>query len=465
MKLGLGARLALWFALLAAVTALVTVGVSSYSTNRRVNDDIDRFLIDRASDIAEGRRGDRPRRGDGGRGRSSDLADATEQIDEVLDLVESDAEVQILDKEGDVVISAGATLPFADVDRLFLDDGRRPLLRTVTIDGEDYRMITGHIDGGGVVQVARSLSSSTSLLRALRTRLILMGILMSGLAGLVGSAIASRTTRPLRRLTRSVESIAATQDLSTRVALDRNDEIGRLSEEFDGLLRTLDTSRNQQQQLVQDAAHELRTPLTSVRANIDFLERAEDADPETRKAVLSSIKAELAELGEVLAEVVDLATESRGQASFGVVDLSLVAESAMAQFALRSDRPVVRDLHSSLVHGDEAALLRAVSNLIGNADKYSPDGLPITIGVKQGTFWVSDQGPGIEPSERERVFDRFHRLDRDRSAPGSGLGLAIVAKTAAEHGGRAWADESQWGGAKVAFTLPEINSTPSQVQT
>jgi len=453
MKVGLGTRLALWFAFLAALTALVTAAVSSYSTNQRINDDIDQFLVDRAAEIAEGRRSDRPRRGQIGRNRSSDFDTANEQINEVLDLVDSDAEVQILDRSGGVLISAGASLPFAEVDERFLERSEVPLLRTVTIGDEQYRMITSHVEDGGLVQVARSLSSSSALLRALRTRLILVGIVMSGVAGLVGSMIASRTTQPLRRLTRSVESIAATQDLSARVALDRNDEIGRLSERFDEVLRTLDSSRDQQQQLIQDAAHELRTPLTSVRANIDFLARAHDADVDTRDAVLASIRAELAELGEVLAEVVDLATESRGEASFGEVDLSLVAESAMAQFALRSNRPVVRELASSVVQGDEGALLRAASNLISNADKYSPEGLPITVGVSAGSFWVSDQGPGIQPRERERVFDRFHRLDRDRSAAGSGLGLAIVAKIANEHGGNAWASESPSGGAKVGFTL------------
>jgi two-component system sensor histidine kinase MprB len=101
---------------------------------------------------------------------------------------------------------------------------------------------------------------------------------------------------------------------------------------------------------------------------------------------------------------------------------------------LRSARPVVRKLTPCLVAGDHGALVRATQNLIGNADKYSPEGLPITVSVLNGSLFVSDEGPGIDVGDQDRIFDRFYRSDRDRSAPGSGLGLAIVAKAAAEVG-------------------------------
>ena len=473
MRAGLGARLALAFALLAALTALVTAGVSAYSTSRQVNADVDDFLETRSLDIAEGRRADtgrpfpgrqppraenRPQnnnennpRNEGANGPDDE---AEEVIAEVLSIVDSDAEVQILDRDGNTILSAGVTLPIDAKDVALLEVRKAPVLRTISIGGEDYRMLTRHIEGGGVVQVAKSLSTTNALLGELRTELLIVAVVMSALAALVGWGIAQRTTRPLRRLTTAVEGVAATEDLTTPVALDRSDEIGRLSEEFDALLKTLGASRDQQQRLVQDAAHELRTPLTSVRANIDFLERASDLDPVERQSALRSIKAELGELSTVLAEVVDLATESQGSASFEVIDLAGVAEAALAQFELRSARPVVRELFPCDVLGDRAALVRAAQNLIGNADKYSPDDLPITVTVRDGALWVSDQGPGIDPSDRERIFDRFYRSDRDRSAPGSGLGLAIVAKAATEHGGTVFAREAAGGGAEVGFRLP-----------
>lgn len=452
MRRGLGARLAIAFALLAALTALVTAGVSTYSTSRQVNGDVDRFLADRSLDIAEGRRA----RGNNEPSRNSA---ARELAGDLRALVDSDAEVRIIGRDGRILVASGAALPFEEVDERFLDRRAPVLLRTVEIDGESYRMATRHFEGGGAVQVARSLTTTNALLGELRTELLLVGLLMSGVAGLVGWQIARQTTKPLRRLTESVEAVGITEDLSTPLTLDRDDEIGRLSEEFDSLLKTLSASRDQQQRLIQDAAHELRTPLTSVRANVSFLEHARDLPEQDRSAALTSIKAELAELSEVLAEVVELATESRGAATFEDLDLASVAEAALAQFELRSARPVIRQLTPARVRGHHDALVRATQNLIANADKYSPEGSPVTVIVKGGSLWVEDHGPGIPPEDRTRIFDRFYRVDRDRSAPGSGLGLAIVSKTAQEHGGTVWAREADSGGAAIGYTLPTTSAS------
>ena len=444
-RLGLGARLAIGFAVLAAVTALVTALVSASSTSRQVTGDIDRFLEERSLDIAEGRRADLGlgpgRRDRNGRGQQ--------------ELVDSDAEVQVLDRVGGIVsATAGVELPVTETDLGLLRRGEDAPLRTIEIEGEAFRIITRHIDGGGAVQVARSLASTDALLGNLRRQVLLLGVLMSGVAALVGWGVAQGTTRPLRRLTKRVEHVATTEDLSTSVALDRTDEIGRLSQEFDSLLKNLNSSQEQQRRLIQDAAHELRTPLTSVRANIDFLEHAPDLHPDERQATLSSVKAELSELSAVLAEVVELAIEPPSSASFEQVDLAAVAEAALAQFELRSSRPVNRDLSPSIVAGDSAALVRAAANLLANADKYTEPDLPVTVAVRDGSLWVADHGPGISEEDREHVFDRFYRADRDRSAPGSGLGLAIVAKAAQDHGGEPWVRETPGGGATVGFTIP-----------
>lgn len=463
MQLGLGARLALIFGGLAALTALITAGVSAYTTSSEINAGVDSFLRVRSAEVAEGSRSvlrEPPERGrgSGGRGDGRNNNNNDDELDDSIEAVaDLDAQVQVLAPDGSVLGGAGRGLPVEQQD-LALLDRRGFMIRTIQIDDQSYRMITRHIEGGGVVQVARSLATTEALLSNVRTETVTVGAIMSALAAAVGWGIAQRTTRPLRKLTSSVEEVAATEDLATPVTLDRSDEIGRLSEEFDRLLKTLGASRDQQQRLVQDAAHELRTPLTSVRANIDFLERAADLDPADRQSTLASIKAELAELSSILAEVVELATESRGEAGFDAVDLAAVADSALAQFALRSDRPVVRELEPTVVFGDSAALERAAKNLIENADKYSPAGLAITVRVSDGSLAVADQGPGIALEDRERIFDRFYRSDRDRSAPGSGLGLAIVAKAANEHGGSVWAREATGGGAEVGFTVPELGS-------
>ncbi|MEM7095924.1 MAG: HAMP domain-containing sensor histidine kinase [Actinomycetota bacterium] len=499
MRLGLGARLALAFAVLAAITALVTAGVASASTNRRVKDDVDKFLEDRSEDIAEGRRRPEPPRSrnngnnnsgnnnseNSGNGNSRDNSgttdiglglgsgnnrperpDAPERPavaaagdESVLRAVEADAVVQIFDRTGTVIANtANVPLPITDADMSFTSDPAPPLLRTEVIDGVEYRVITRHISGGGAVQVAQDISNTNALLGEIRSEVIYVGIGMSAIAGLVGWGIASGTTRPLRRLTRSVREVGETQDLGRSVSLNRRDEIGDLSKSFDELLHSLASSRDQQQQLVQDAAHELRTPLTSVRANIDFLQRATDVDPETRTEMLTSIRSEVGELSDLLAEVVELATESRDRATFEPVDLVTAAESALAQFELRSARPVQRDMESSPVHGDLTMLARAIGNLIGNADKYTPDaGAPIRVHVSGGTVVIADRGPGIPATDHQHIFERFWRADEARSASGSGLGLAIVKKVVDDHGGTVFVRDRSGGGSEIGFVLPTLD--------
>jgi two-component system sensor histidine kinase MprB len=108
-------------------------------------------------------------------------------------------------------------------------------------------------------------------------------------------------------------------------------------------------------------------------------------------------------------------------------------------------------------------ITRAVSNLLDNADKFSPAGLPISVEVLGSTVTVADRGPGIPTDERTRVFDRFYRADTARTLPGSGLGLAIVHQVVTEHGGTVAVDEAPGGGAR--FTLhfpPTLQPDPSR---
>ncbi len=181
-----------------------------YSTSRQVNADIDSFLKVRSLDVAEGRRADisleSPVTG-WGKAIASDLprpadAAAEDVIDDIRSLVDSDAEVQLLNADGNIIVTAGVALPVEKVDEKFLNRFEPLLLRTIEVDGEEYRMITRHVEGGGAVQVAQSLSTTNALLGDLRSELLLVGVGMSVLAALLGWGIAQTATRPLRRLSR-----------------------------------------------------------------------------------------------------------------------------------------------------------------------------------------------------------------------------------------------------------------------
>ena len=303
--------------------------------------------------------------------------------------------------------------------------------------------------------MARSVEEASRVLSSLRNRVVAIGLVMSALAAAVGFLVARQTTRPLRRLAATASTVADTHDLTTPIEVDRTDEVGALARSFKEMLDALAASREQQHRLVHDAGHELRTPLTSLRANVALLERADRLDPEDRAEVLASVKAELGELNELFSELIELATDNQHADPFVRLELGAVAERAVDRLRRRTDRPVTVHADTSIVQGDASLLERAVANLLGNAHKFSPPGTPIEVVVDQGRVAVRDHGPGIDPADRERVFDRFHRADATRSMPGSGLGLAIVDQIVRTHGGTVWAtDSASAPGAEVGFALP-----------
>ena len=476
MRWGLAARLALVMACLVAATSLLTTAAGVVSATGEINSDLDRFLRERADEIVSGQRiGTRDSDGrDGRRGRgqnndngnddngddddraNDDGGDVEAEIDDgaLLSAVDADAIVQTLDENGEVISAVGGTLPVDRTDIELAESPGSTVIRTVSSGQVEYRLITIHIESGGAIQVARDLKGTNDLLGGIRNRMVIIGLVLSVLAAFAGWSLARSTTNPLRRLTESVEAVAETGDLSLSVGSERTDEIGRLADEFDRMLQALHVSQEQQRRLVQDAAHELRTPLTSIHANIEFLSRAPDLDSGARDELLVSVRSELHQLSALFTEIIELATDARDTQAHHELDLARVVEAAVRAFEARSATPVALQISPTTVMGDPAGLERAVANLLGNADKYGPEGESIVVTVADGTVQVTDRGPGIPAEERERVFDRFYRSDAARSQPGSGLGLAIVKKIVEDHGGRPWINDAPGGGTAAGFTLP-----------
>ena len=126
------------------------------------------------------------------------------------------------------------------------------------------------------------------------------------------------------------------------------------------------------------------------------------------------------------------------------------------RFQDRTGRHVTINATPTRVMGDAASLDRAITNLLSNADKYSPKDGAVSVDVAQGSVFVNDAGPGIPEADREHVFLRFYRRDNDRSTPGTGLGLSIVSTIVDHHGGTVDLSDSPLGGARIGFVLPEI---------
>ncbi|RAY14952.1 two-component sensor histidine kinase [Actinomadura craniellae] len=300
-------------------------------------------------------------------------------------------------------------------------------------------------------QLHRSLDSLALLLAALA------GLCVTG-AAVIGLLLGRAALRPIDRLTRVVEHIARTEDLRIRIPDSGDDEIARLSRSFNTMTVALAAARDRQQQLIIDAGHELRTPLTSLRGNIDLLLRADQEGrslpAHTRATLLGDLKAQMLELTSLVDDLLELAPP--GDPPPGdTVALHEVTRTALARARLRG--PGLRfeqQLRPWYVHGDTAALERAVLNLLDNAIKFSPPGGTVTTRLSDGELTITDQGPGIADEDLPHVFDRFWRSPSARSLPGSGLGLSIVARAAHDTGGTIRLARPPDGGTTAHLSIP-----------
>lgn len=342
-------------------------------------------------------------------------------------------------------------------------------------NGEPIRILTQSLGSSrGAVQAVRSLEETERVLSALRSRILVVALAVAAASGLVGWVIARQVTGRLVMVTDAAERVASTGALDVEVPVEGSDEAARLGGAFNEMMAALSQSRADQQRLVQDAGHELRTPMTSLRTNLYNLRSFDSMDAGTRAVVLSDLASETEELSHLIDEVVEVATDRRGDEPWVEVDMTEVTRRVAERTALRLDRTVEVDvIGEPLVLGRREALARAVRNLVENACKFDPEESTVEVVVRalpaddanvsgSSVRWnqasvqveVLDRGPGIAEADLTHVFERFYRSDEARSAPGSGLGLAIVAEVVAAHGGICWASNRPEGGAAVCFRVP-----------
>lgn len=371
---------------------------------------------------------------------------------------------QVITSTGSVLSTdATAALPVDSAVRAVARGELDLLFQDVTIRDTHARMLTIRDPIGGAIQIVRPLSEVDDTLG--RLRWILLGVCLGGLAvgGGLGLAVSRATVRPVARLTETAEQVTETGDLGHRIEQHGEDELGRLARSFNRMLGALEASRDAQRSLVADASHELRTPLTSARANIELLQRAHDLPEAERAKALGDVREQLEELTVLVGDLVDLA-RPREQLVEEPEDLALDGLVAEAVARAQRNAPHVRfalDRSPGLVRGSRTRLSRAVSNLLDNAAKFSPDGGDVEVVVRDGTVTVRDHGPGLAPADLPHVFDRFWRSSSARGLPGSGLGLAIVRHVAEGHGGRVDASNAPGGGALLTLTLPPADGDPA----
>ena len=347
----------------------------------------------------------------------------------------------------------GGTLPVSDRAWAVARGQGEILFETVRVGGEPVRVLTVPIRGGAA-QFGRLTAETEQALARLRGQLAVGGLGGVLLAALLGLAVARRAVRPVDELTQLAEEVAATRDLSRRIARDGDDELGRLARTFNGMLANLEQARHAQEQLVADASHELRTPLTSLRTNVEVLMQVERLDANARRELLDDVVAQLDEFGRLVSGLVELARGAQPPRAATAVRLDQLVSRVADSVRARPGAPdVALDLRPSVVLAEEDRLERAVANLLDNAVKYGGGG-PVQVAVADGAVTVRDHGPGIAQEHLPHVFDRFYRAPDARSAPGSGLGLSIVRQVADAHGGAVTAENAEGGGMRFTLRLP-----------
>ena len=336
---------------------------------------------------------------------------------------------------------------------------RQPFYATAESGDVRVRVYVTPFGSSVALELARSLEDVDGALAETRVRLIEIALAGVLVAAALGALVARAVLAPVARLGETVEEVTRTRDLTRRVGARANDELGRLARSFDGMLAALEMSLRSQRQLVADASHELRTPLTSLRTNLELLERGQPTDEDDRTQLLHDLVAQMERLSTLVADLIDLARDE--EAPLPIEDVRLDEIAAEAADAVRFRYPKVRvvvEATESSVRGVRSRILRAVTNLVDNAAKWSPAGATVEVSVRSGEVSVRDHGPGIALEDRPRVFDRFWRAASARHMPGSGLGLSIVKQVAEAHGGSVTFEDPPDGGARFRLRLSGVRA-------
>ena len=338
------------------------------------------------------------------------------------------------------------------------------LTRTVELPGA----------GEAAIRVGKSLGPIEDALEELRGTFLRLGVLALLASAALAWFLASRLTRPLRRLTELSGEVGG-DDLVARMPLDEagSDELRTLAVSFNQMLDRLEDAFDRQKEFVADASHDLRTPLTIVRGQLDVLAKNPDPGAAEVSRVTAAVQEAVARMEILVDDLLLLARSDSGHRRFEIqrVGLAPLLEAEReGRVDSERDRIRVGAVTDREIEFDPEAVSRAVSNLVENGLRYSgPEGrveLAASAAGEGVLITVDDDGPGVPEAERERIFDRFTRLDEARSSQtgGSGLGLAIVKSLVESGGGSVSCSDSPLGGARFSIWLPDRapGHTPGQ---
>ncbi len=333
-------------------------------------------------------------------------------------------------------------------------------------------------DGSAIGSVLVWVLGSETLLRSTDEEfrdnsyqaMVFATVLAIVLAACIGFLFARALVSPINRMTRTAKAIKE-GDLTARTDLHGEDEIARLGETFDAMADSIERDRELERRLTTDVAHELRTPLMAIQSTVEaMVDGVFEADEERLETVNSEVQ-RLSRLVDAILKLSRLENRSTPLKK-EVVDVGELIAGIVATheaFVADSNLTLKYEMEPGVrVLGDADMIRQATANLISNAVRYTPEGGHITVRVKRGDIMASiavqDTGIGLTPEEAKMVFSRFWRADsgRTRESGGLGIGLSVVKEIVERHSGWVQVEGKQGEGACFTIHIPLYEEHPSQ---
>jgi heavy metal sensor kinase len=357
--------------------------------------------------------------------------------------------------------------------RLVPRPGEEPALLRSLARGRTIEVAALELGDGRVVRVGRDAGDIVASLARFRSIVLTASLPLALLAFAAGLFLASRSLAPIARHVAAIRSIIDTGRLSLRLETrGSGDELDQLISIFNRMLERIEALVQGMRDALDNAAHDLRTPVTRLRNQAELAMQALSPAEATRgkrageaaRGALEECVRQSEELLNMITALLDIAEAEQGalrlnRAALDLGDLvadmadlySYAAEDKLLKIQAKSE-PGVR------VEADATRLRQALANLLDNAVKYTPAGGRISIALRRdgpvALLLVTDTGPGIDPAELPRIWDRLYRGDRSRGEPGLGLGLSLVKAIVEAHGGSVAAESEPGRGSTFRVTLP-----------
>lgn len=452
------ARLLGWFVVFLALGTIVSVLVVRQILLHRLEERIDRELVQEVRELRFLARGNDPETGEPFRGRASRIFEVFLERN-----IPARNEAVITFLDGEPYLRSRQVVPYRLDQDLELQQRWSSLSRTDrdsaetpvgTVEFLAVPLLANQGETSGVFVVAFFKDRERSETDTAIAGVAGTGLLLLLMGSFLAWRLAERILRPVKKLGHTARSISET-DLTQRIDVTGRDEISVLARTFNEMLDRLEDAFATQKQFIDDAGHELRTPITIIRGHLETLED----DPGDRAKSIALVMDELGRMSRLVGDLMLLARSDRPDfLNLTTTNAAELTEEVFEKARALGDRNWTLDgVAHGLVVADRQRMTQALLQLAQNASQHTVETDLVGIGSRVSNgyaiFWVRDSGPGIPTADRSRIFERFAR-GRGRSTGGTGLGLAIVEAIAKAHHGKVEVNVAEGGGAHLQIVIP-----------